>query len=454
MNFLSLFLSQRSQDHCVSMQVMEVTLTNAFLMFKSNNQIVKISPRTFEQLQPKHICPRHFAQRLQYCCSCHNNIDESRIAFNNPFHKNVKEILFPDNNALISLALCESSSTRCIMHICPSYKSSPKIDTAEIKSLKCSQSCMEENDNSSDHTIKKNQFEYFAYMYKDQEKKKLALQDKMIKISESVVLLKRKLEKFPMDRFIIQHTAEAFDKLVKNLDKNSILKIHDFSENCTCLLTEENQSLQETFTVHLIVVMRKAGADVREGHLVFISDDKKLDVPFVEKSNEILHCHYAEDGRPIKHNIEQNDGYPFQIKYMWAFSSLARRPVKITHIFCETSHGKSKSIRLGGVVKAFATSAVCGERRIIRNAKELTDFFNEMLVVKSAIESHQPMLNWLFLYISSEEMEDYRRSFPSLKYNFIPDTLSIYQVLTLPGKEEIIPYRKGSCGCCPCLNGI
>ena len=56
--------------------------------------------------------------------------------------------------------------------------------------------------------------------------------------------------------------------------------------------------------------------------------------------------------------------------------------------------------------------------------------------------------------MSSEEMEDYRRSIPLLKYNFILDTSLIHLVVTLPGKEEIILYRKGSCGCFPCLNGI
>lgn len=51
-------------------------------------------------------------------------------------------------------------------------------------------------------------------------------------------------------------------------------------------------------------------------------------------------------------------------------------------------------------------------------------------------------------------MEDYRRFLQSLKYNFIWDTLLIHQVVTLPGKEETILYRKESCGCFPCLNGI
>lgn len=110
-----------------------------------------------------------------------------------------------------------------------------------------------------------------------------------------------------------------------------------------------------------------------------------------------------------------------------AFSSLARRPVKTTRVFCETSHGKSKSDGLGGVVKSFATRVLCGERHIIRNAEDFTNFFNETLVVKSAIESHYPMLNWMFFLITIEEIDNYRATLPSLKYKFIPGTLSIHK---------------------------
>ena len=107
----------------------------------------------------------------------------------------------------------------------------------------------------------------------------------------------------------------------------------------------------------------------------------------------------------ITHDIEYNDGCASQFKCIRALSSLARRAVKTSGIFCETSHGKSKSDGLGGVVNSFVTRAVCGERRLIRDAKELTDFFDEMLVVKSAFESHRPMLNRLFFYVSSDDME-------------------------------------------------
>ena len=45
------------------------------------------------------------------------------------------------------------------------------------------------------------------------------------------------------------------------------------------------------------------------------------------------------------------------------------------------------------VVKAFASCAVCSEQCVIRGAKDLTDFFDKTLKVKSAIESNIPMLN-------------------------------------------------------------
>ena len=149
-----------------------------------------------------------------------------------------------------------------------------------------------------------------TYIHKDEEKK-LKLLDKMMKPKELIDLLKLKLKKFAMHKFNVKHTAKIFENLVNNLNVNSILKIHDFSENYTYLLPEKIQWLhwvQETATVYPIVVMRKVANEIREDHLVFISDDKKHDVLFVEKCNEILHHHYVKEGLQINHDIEYNDG--------------------------------------------------------------------------------------------------------------------------------------------------
>ena len=129
------------------------------------------------------------------------------------------------------------------MHICQMCKSFPKIYALDISSLKCGKACIEENKDCSEHTIKVNQLELVTYIYKDKGKKKLKLLDKMMKPKELIDLLKLKPEKFAMHRFNVEHTAKNFDSLVNNLNVNSILKIHSFSENYTCLLPEEIQSL-------------------------------------------------------------------------------------------------------------------------------------------------------------------------------------------------------------------
>lgn len=101
-------------------------------------------------------------------------------------------------------------------------------------------------------------------MHKGKEKK-LKLLDKMIKLTDVVTLFKTKLEKFAMQRslwFSIQNTAKTFASLAINLYKPSILKIHDFSENYSCLSLEKIQSsyrIQETATLYPIVVIQKLG---------------------------------------------------------------------------------------------------------------------------------------------------------------------------------------------------
>ena len=133
----------------------------------------------------------------------------------------------------------------------------------------------------------------------------------------------------------------------------------------------------------------------------------------MEHCNDILQNHYITQGVSIKHDIKYNDGCASQFKCVKAFSSLAQRKTKTTHVFCETSHGKSKSDGLGGGVKSFASHAVYGERLIIRDAKELFEFFETNLIVKDVLDNDKPMLNWRFFYISKEEMESFQAAFPS-----------------------------------------
>ena len=239
---------------------MEITLNKAYDAFKVKYPNVKLSCSSFEKQRPKNIQPRHYAQRLQYCCTYHTNMDYIRKACNTLFIKNGKQSSSPDNDLLISSGLCNKKFIQCIVRVCSTCKTFPKIDTLAISSLKCSKSCYKENKDCTKHTIKVCQFQRVVYNHKRKEKKRLKLVDKMITPSDLVLLLKTKLNRFPIHRFNVQQTAKTYHKIISNLNEHCILKIHDFLENYACLLPEEIQSLQwtqETATVYPPVVIAK-----------------------------------------------------------------------------------------------------------------------------------------------------------------------------------------------------
>ena len=116
--------------------------------------------------------------------------------------------------------------------------------------------------------------------------------------------------------------------------------------------------------------------------------------------------------------------------------------IKTARVFCETSHGKSKSDGLGGVFKSYASSAVCGEREVIRDAKELFDIFNENIFAKAAYESSESMLNRCLFYVSLEKIDEHRATFPSHKYVYIPGTENTFQNTYFAEQLQTAAYEK------------
>ena len=91
------------------------------------------------------------------------------------------------------------------------------------------------------------------------------------------------------------------------------------------------------------------------------------------------------------------------------------------------------------------------KKTIIRDVKELFQFFEEHLVVRDAFGSNTPMLNRLFHYISPDDIEDYRSSFPEDSYKYIDGTLKIHQVINTPGDNSHILFRNTSFACNNCF---
>ena len=137
--------------------------------------------------------------------------------------------------------------------------------------------------------------------------------------------------------------------------------VQDFSENYNCLLPDEPQSIHWTIqqaTVYPVVTLRCHNKKIVEDHFVFISDDRTHDSPFVVYCDDHIKEFYSANYPNITSFIELNDGCAQQFKSIKAISQLSRRPYYLSRLYFETSHGKSKSDGLGGVVKSFVSRSV------------------------------------------------------------------------------------------------
>lgn len=126
---------------------------------------------------------------------------------------------------------------------------------------------------------------------------------------------------------------------------------------------------QEQTTLYPEVILRGVDSVIPEDCITFITSNLKHNVPCVEFCNKhLLHEYYKLEGLKIAHYIEY-DGCSSQFKCIKAFSSLVRRSIKTTHIFCDKSYRKSKSDGLGGVIESYVYHGVFGGEIVARNAK-------------------------------------------------------------------------------------
>ena len=86
----------------------------------------------------------------------------------------------------------------------------------------------------------------------------------------------------------------------------------------------------------------------------FLSDSKVHDAAFVKFCTAILREHFSKI-IPEVNFIEISDGCAQQFKSINAISAVSKRPYTICRLYFGTSHWKSKSDGLGGVVKSFVS---------------------------------------------------------------------------------------------------
>ena len=80
----------------------------------------------------------------------------------------------------------------------------------------------------------------------------------------------------------------------------------------------------------------------------------------------MIHTYYDEVTVDIDLDIEFNDGCASQFKWIRAIHCFASRNMQCICFYFETSHGKSKSDGLGGVVKGYASREVASKNALIK----------------------------------------------------------------------------------------
>ena len=232
------------------------------------------------------------------------------------------------------------------------------------------------------------------------------------------------------------------------------MKVMDFSQNYTCLLTEEIMSLhwqQNTITVYPVVVLRLCNGLLREDDFVFFSEDKEKDPWFVELCNEKILEFYSDLGMTVTYDIEFTDGCGSQFKSVTAFRLFAERSVRSKRIYFETAHGKSKSDGLGGVVKSYCSAAVNSGDATMRDCQELFEFAHENLTVLNRSDDEGVMVNRIFFNISVEEANQYQTDNPVKAYYHLKDTLKIHQIGNKLNCSAGIYRQAFPCCCTKCL---
>ena len=226
--------------------------------------------------------------------------------------------------------------------------------------------------------------------------------------------------------------------------------VRGFSENYNCLLPDEPQSIHWTIqqaTVYPVVRPQCHNKKIVEDHFVFISDDCTHDSSFVEYCDDHIKEFYGANHPNITSFIELNDGCAQQFKSIKAISLLSRWSYYLSWLYFETSHGKSKSDGLGGVVKSFVSRSVNSEGTIVRNAMEFYQFCTGNLTFWNC---DGVVNNCCFILFKPEDLENSWEQVAKCPYKTIPRTQKLHQIENRHSVSSGICVRNYLCTCLPC----
>ena len=147
--------------------------------------------------------------------------------------------------------------------------------------------------------------------------------------------------------------------------------------------------------------------------------------------NSKIHEYYEEQNIVIDHDIEFNDGCASQFKSINTVQLFAKRGRHTDRVYFESSHGKGPSDGLGGVIKSLASTAVCAEKLITRDFKELYDFLIDRYTLHnnvSMLQEKHCVMDHQFFFIKKEEMDSFRNNLENNPFKTYRGTRKLHQI--------------------------
>ena len=342
------------------------TMLNLHKKFLQENQGQSLSYQSFCRMKPFYVVTMNVSERNTCLCTLHENV---RLRVQKLHQLGILDTNSPEKET--ERLVCEIGRSQCAYNDCNRCKylklvGNQREDFGSQVTIKQWVRRTEEIErDGKKHTISK------------------TVKEDIQSTIETLVEETRDLmkEKFCKHVFNIRHQYASLDALKSSLSDNEVVIHVDFSENYSCKLSDEVQSMhfggaRNQVTLHTVVVYAKDntksyctvsdemhhGPAAIWGHLDPILKDIKTLMP------NVTHIHFVSDGPTTQYRSKKN---------FFLFSTLIHEKYSFTVAtwnFTEAGHGKSAADGVGGVVKRTAD-------RLVSNGQDIIDadaFFSKV----------------------------------------------------------------------------
>ena len=370
--------------------VLDVTQTEAYLMFREKHPEAKMCQRTFEGLKPYFVsaCSKH--DRVGCCCRyCVEEkmvsgvfMKERRKILKN--NENVETTRFPvyeHGRELMAATMCSPKTMDCVKRKCNLCGTSKLNIMPEEK---------------SDREVT---WEKYTYKVMPSGKRKLTIVSETTPHKELTEYLIKLVNEYPLHQVTAKWQNNELEEALDNLPKTHALVVHDYSENYTCrpnFSTHSQYIDPEQASLHISVITRHAtpydgiqGTEAEQTaadsliweHFAVICPSLQHDSSSVHDIRVLLAKHFADIDYGLTVLEEFTDGCSSQYKSRNCFYDVSCSEEDFGFItrrnFFGTAHAKGPQDAAGGRIKLHCDLGCIKKGVKIQSARDAYNYLQE-----------------------------------------------------------------------------